>query len=92
MNFIEIKSCMKNIFFLVLFFALSSVTTNKSELDLKVMTFNIRYDNPVDNLNNWKYRKEAVTKLIRAENIDILGAQEVLANQLKRYYRKITGI
>ena len=83
MNFIKIKSCMKNIFFLVLFSTLLSNTVAKVKLDLKVMTFNIRYDNPDDNLNNWKYRKEAVTKLIRAENIDILGAQEVLANQLK---------
>ena len=83
MNFTKINYFMKNIIFLVLFFSLSSITTNKSELDLKVMTFNIRYDNPDDKLNNWKYRKEAVTKLIRAENIDILGAQEVLANQLK---------
>lgn len=74
---------MKNIFFLVLIFTLASVTTTKTKLDLKVMTFNIRYDNPDDKLNNWKYRKEAVTTLIRAENIDILGAQEVLANQLK---------
>ena len=74
---------MKNIFFLALFFALSSVTTNKTKLDLKVMTFNIRYDNPDDKLNNWKYRKEEVIKMIRFQNIDILGAQEVLANQLK---------
>ena len=89
MNFTKNKSFMKNIFFLVLFFALSSVTTNKSEIDLKVMTFNIRYDNPDDKLNNWKYRKDAVTKLIRAESIDILGAQEVLANQLKDITEKL---
>ena len=80
---------MKNIFFLVLFFALSSNTMDKVKLDLKLMTFNVRYDNPDDNLNNWKYRKEAVTKLIRAENIDILGAQEVLVNQLKDITEKL---
>ena len=83
MNSKEIKYWVKNIFFIVLFFALSSYTPDKSKLDLIVMTFNIRYDNPDDNLNNWKYRKDEVTKLIRAENIDILGAQEVLENQLK---------
>jgi hypothetical protein len=33
------------------------------------MTFNIRYDNPDDNLNNWKYRKEEVVKLIRSEKL-----------------------
>jgi hypothetical protein len=46
------------------------------------MTFNIRYDNPDDNLNNWKYRKEEVVKLIRSEKLTFL-VQEVLVNQLK---------
>ena len=89
MNFAKSIPCMKNIFFLVLFFTLSSNTMDKVKLDLKLMTFNVRYDNPDDNLNNWKYRKEAVTKLIRAENIDILGAQEVLVNQLKDITEKL---
>ncbi|WP_326936631.1 endonuclease/exonuclease/phosphatase family protein [Flavobacterium sp. PL11] len=74
---------MKSIFFLLLIFNLASVTTTKTKLDLRVMTFNIRYDNPDDKLNNWKYRKAEVIKMIRSRNIDILGAQEVLSSQLK---------
>lgn len=89
MNFIKIESCMKNIFYLVLFFFLSSSTMHKPRLVLKVMTFNIRYDNPDDNLNNWKYRKDEVVKFIRSEKIDILGAQEVLVNQLKDISKKL---
>lgn len=27
---------------------------------VRVATFNIRYDNPGDSLNSWKYRKEKV--------------------------------
>ncbi|TDE03595.1 endonuclease/exonuclease/phosphatase family protein [Flavobacterium hiemivividum] len=80
---------MKNIFYLVLFFSLSSSTMDRSNLDLKIMTFNIRYDNPDDNKNNWKYRKEEVTKMIRSNGVDILGAQEVLANQLKDISEKL---
>jgi endonuclease/exonuclease/phosphatase family metal-dependent hydrolase len=80
---------MKNIFYLVLFFSLSSSTVDRSNLELKIMSFNIRYDNPEDNKNNWKYRKEEVTKIIRSQGVDILGAQEVLANQLKDISEKL---
>ncbi len=46
-------------------------------------TFNIRYDNPADSLNNWKYRKDSVSHFILSQDIDIIGLQEVLHNQLK---------
>jgi Metal-dependent hydrolase len=49
---------------------------------INVMTFNVRYDNPEDSLNNWKYRKENVANAIRFYDIDILGTQEVLHKQL----------
>jgi endonuclease/exonuclease/phosphatase family metal-dependent hydrolase len=51
-------------------------------LPLHVMTFNIRYDNPGDSLNNWQYRKDAVAEMITACDVDLLGTQEVLLNQL----------
>jgi endonuclease/exonuclease/phosphatase family metal-dependent hydrolase len=49
---------------------------------INVMTFNVRYDNPEDSLNNWKYRKENAANAIRFYDIDILGTQEVLHKQL----------
>jgi len=49
---------------------------------INVMTYNVRYDNPEDSLNNWKYRKENAANAIRFYDIDILGTQEVLHNQL----------
>lgn len=48
---------------------------------LRVMTFNIRNSNARDGANHWKFRKELVTKTIRAFNPDLLGCQEVLADQ-----------
>lgn len=51
-------------------------------VDLRVMTFNIRYDNPSDSLNGWAYRKDVVADVIRASGIDLLGTQEVLVHQL----------
>jgi endonuclease/exonuclease/phosphatase family metal-dependent hydrolase len=55
----------------------------KSIADLRVMTFNIRYDNPEDSVNNWRFRKSFVAEVIHNSGIDILGAQEVLSNQLR---------
>jgi hypothetical protein len=53
------------------------------------MTFNIRYDNPDDNLNNWKYRKEEVVKLILLK-IDILAGG--ISKPIEGYVQKITRI
>ena len=49
--------------------------------DLHVMTFNMRYDNPEDGEHNWRFRKERAAEAIVSRGIDLLGTQEVLANQ-----------
>jgi endonuclease/exonuclease/phosphatase family metal-dependent hydrolase len=46
------------------------------------MSFNIRYDNPQDSLNNWQYRKDIAARTIKNQNADVIGTQEVLVNQL----------
>ena len=53
-----------------------------SSVEINVMTYNIRYDNPEDSLNNWQYRKERVANSILFYDADILGTQEVLHNQM----------
>lgn len=50
---------------------------------VNVMSFNIRYDNPEDSLDNWKYRKDRAANAIRFYDADIVGTQEVLHNQLE---------
>lgn len=69
-------------FFLIvsLFFVSSLGMANP--LNLNLMTFNIRYDNPEDSLNNWQFRKAFAANMIRFYEVDVLGAQEVLHNQL----------
>lgn len=61
-----------------------SAKTNFSSapIQLNLMTFNIRYDNPGDSANNWKYRKNLATEMIRKNDIDVLGTQELLFSQL----------
>lgn len=51
-------------------------------VQLNWATFNIRYDNPEDSLNNWQYRKDRVAEFIKNKDLDIVGMQEVLDNQL----------
>lgn len=46
------------------------------------MSFNIRMDTPVDSLNSWQYRKDVAAQIIKMENADIVGTQEVVTNQL----------
>lgn len=49
---------------------------------VQVMTWNIRYDNPDDGPNGWPRRKDWLAEIVRANNIEIAGFQEVLAAQL----------
>lgn len=69
---------MKKLFFLL---ALTAAVSCNTPQDLTVMTLNMRYDNPEDGVNNWRFRRERVGELIRSEAVDLLGTQEVLANQ-----------
>lgn len=51
--------------------------------NLKVMTYNLRYDNPNDGENKWDLRKEFLCKQIQFYNPDIFGSQEGKIHQLK---------
>ncbi len=50
---------------------------------LRVASYNVRYDNPGDSLNNWKYRKDVMGKQILFHDFDIFGTQEALQHQLE---------
>ncbi|MGB9837121.1 MAG: hypothetical protein ACPLRX_10320, partial [Candidatus Saccharicenans sp.] len=67
----------------ILFIFLGSPATSPgsgTDLELKVMTFNVRFDNPADGPHNWKYRRDAAADLIRSRRVDLVGTQEVLHN------------
>ncbi|MCM4171415.1 endonuclease/exonuclease/phosphatase [Arenibacter sp. TNZ] len=46
------------------------------------MSFNIKYDNTGDTINNWNDRKASLAKLIQHYDADIVGIQEGLYNQV----------
>lgn len=69
-------------FLLLILAALPLASTAQT---LKVMTYNIRYDNPSDGVNAWTdgNRKEKVFTVINDNNPDIFGVQEALAHQVE---------
>ena len=50
---------------------------------LRVMTYNIRFDNPADGVHAWPNRKELVASVIRFHKADIIGVQEALEHQIQ---------
>ncbi|WP_242131398.1 endonuclease/exonuclease/phosphatase family protein [Aestuariivivens marinum] len=48
----------------------------------KIMTYNIRYDNPNDGENNWSNRKAPISNQILSNKPDIIGIQEGLHHQI----------
>ena len=68
-----------NSFYIILFFS-SFVLLGQ---DLKVMTYNIKYDNKKDSVNNWNDRKEAMVELLEKYRPSFIGMQEVLLDQLE---------
>ncbi|PYS98717.1 MAG: endonuclease [Acidobacteria bacterium] len=58
-------------------------TQARKEIPVRVMTFNIRYDEPRDGVNAWTPRKEKVAGVIRFHKADLVGVQEALISQLR---------
>jgi endonuclease/exonuclease/phosphatase family metal-dependent hydrolase len=49
--------------------------------ELKVISYNIRYNNPADGLNRWDLRKDEMLGFLKNQNAEIIGLQEVLHSQ-----------
>ena len=50
---------------------------------IRVMTFNIRYNEPSDGVNAWPNRKQKVADVIRFHKADLVGVQEAQIGQLR---------
>lgn len=82
---------MKKLAYLLLGTLLATSVKAQMPVEFNVMTYNIRYDNPDDNQNNWKYRRDNAANAIRFYDADILGTQEVLHNQLQDLKERLSG-
>jgi endonuclease/exonuclease/phosphatase family metal-dependent hydrolase len=75
---------MKNIYlsFIVIFSFFLAACSGKVNMNkIKVMTFNIRYDNPGDSIYSWTNRASQICNFVKNEKPDIVGLQEVLIQQ-----------
>ena len=59
--------------------------------DLKVISFNIRFDNPGDGVNAWPNRVHLVEAFLIEESPDIIGLQEALYHQVKELETMLPG-
>ena len=65
----------------IFFFVLTGCSGGSEKNAIKIMTLNVRYDNPEDSINAWPNRANQVCNFILSEKPDILGMQEVLLRQ-----------
>jgi endonuclease/exonuclease/phosphatase family metal-dependent hydrolase len=73
---------MKKINKIVLVVALLLSSSSFYGQNLKIMTYNIRLDNPSDGENAWPNRKDYFTDQIQFYSPDIFGVQEATPNQV----------
>lgn len=74
---------MKHLALLLLGLVLCTACQSEKKTELNYATINMRYDNPEDSANNWKFRKERMAKFITDQALDIFGTQELLNNQVE---------
>jgi endonuclease/exonuclease/phosphatase family metal-dependent hydrolase len=54
------------------------------QVKMRVMTFNVRFDNPDDApLNTWAKRRDAAINIVRTHRPDVVGMQEAMAHQVE---------
>jgi len=76
---------------LLVFFSFSAFCQKREADIIKVITFNIRYDNPRDSINAWPNRKEIIISFLKEEKPDLFGLQEALWHQYAAIDSALTG-
>ena len=74
--------------------ASTSADLNRSEadgLEVRVMSFNIRYGTANDGKNHWKNRTEMVFDVLRNHNPHIVALQEALGFQIDQIRKAVGG-
>lgn len=63
--------------------------TNDKQMNIKIITFNIRYDKPDPDKQDWRIRRDAIAALIQEYRPDIIGTQEGKAHQILDLHRRL---
>lgn len=61
---------------------IASTPLTQAKVELKVMTYNVRYATAPDGPNAWPHRRQALLALIKKHDPDVLGVQEALFSQI----------
>ena len=75
---------------ILLFLSLLVSHSTHPQINLKLMTYNIRYDNPNDGENRWDLRKDWLANQVRFVAPDVMGIQEGLAHQVSFLDKNLT--
>ena len=81
----------KYFFYFVVFAKLIASSAMAGELNIDVMSFNIRYGTAEDGQNHWDARKSLVFDVIRDSAPDIIGLQESLRFQIDKIRDNVPG-
>jgi endonuclease/exonuclease/phosphatase family metal-dependent hydrolase len=68
--------------FVVSCVAFGGVASGDDATNVRIMTFNIRYENTIDSANVWSKRRELAADVIRRFDPDFVGLQEALPRQI----------
>jgi endonuclease/exonuclease/phosphatase family metal-dependent hydrolase len=86
------KRCLFNILvLLVSVLVLTGCAGSRESDELKVITFNIRYDNTADGVNAWPKRAGQVASFLNEEKPDFFGLQEALLRQYNYLDSALSG-
>ena len=72
-----------------LFFVFNSCTDYNKKIN--VMTYNIRLNTEADSINKWDNRKEGIVSIIKELDLDIIGIQEALPDQIEYLSKQLKG-
>lgn len=67
------------------------IAADSGELNVRVLSFNIRYGTAADGANAWTHRKELVYDVIRRQDSDFVGLQEALRFQIDAIHEAVPG-
>lgn len=73
---------MKKVLLFAAVAAMFSLVSCKERNELKVMSYNVRYDNAEDGENAWDFRKHATIAMLNDVLPDVFGVQEALPHQI----------
>lgn len=68
-----------------------TIAAQESGVDLRVMTFNVRFANGSDGVHAWHLRRDVAAGVVRFHRPDVLGVQEALGDQVVDLHERLPG-